>query len=111
MCRLLDQPEFPGVKENAKRMLPSMLMLFEGLKRAYEAQAEAEASDDSGEEDSDSEDEDGPGAAELESDEDDIDEEGQVYLEGLQNKINSSVQSIGDGTMKVCLYLSSFNSA
>ena len=101
MCRLLDQPEFPGVKENAKRMLPSMLMLFEGLKRAYEAQAEAEASDDSGEEDSDSEDEDGPGAAELESDEDDIDEEGQVYLEGLQNKINSSVQSIGDGTMKV----------
>ena len=102
MCRLMEMPNVPGVTENANRFLPSMLLLFEGLKRAYEAQAEAEDSDDSGEEDSDDDDDDdGRTAAELESDEDDIDEEGQMYLEGLQNKINSSVQSIGDGQMKV----------
>ena len=35
-----------GIEEFAPRILPSLILLFDGLKRAYEAQKDAEDSDD-----------------------------------------------------------------
>jgi len=59
-------------------------MLFDGLKRAYEAAKDDEDSDD----DSDEDDEDDADGQILSSDEDEIDEESAVYLESLQDKLN-----------------------
>ena len=36
----------PGIDEYAPRILPSLILLFDGLKRAYEAQKDADDSDD-----------------------------------------------------------------
>ena len=36
----------PGMDEYAPRLLPSLILLFDGLKRAYEAQKDADDSDD-----------------------------------------------------------------
>ena len=63
-------------------------MLFDGLKRAYEQQKEDEDCDDSDDEEED-DDEDADQNI-LSSDEDEIDEEGAMYLESLQEKINKS---------------------
>ena len=35
-----------GMDEYAPRLLPSLILLFDGLKRAYEAQKDADDSDD-----------------------------------------------------------------
>ena len=35
-----------GIEEFAPRILPSLILLFDGLKRAYEAQKDADDSDD-----------------------------------------------------------------
>ena len=37
---------FAGIDEYAPRILPSLILLFDGLKRAYEAQKDADDSDD-----------------------------------------------------------------
>ena len=63
------------------QILPSILTLFSGLKRAYAARAAGELSDsDDEEEDSDDDLE----VEELGSDEDEIDDEGMQYIEKLQ---------------------------
>ena len=62
-------------------MIPSLLTLFSGLKRAYAARAAAENSDDDSDEESDDDDLE---VEELGSDEDDIDDDGVQYLEKLQ---------------------------
>ncbi len=85
LCQLLGMPNVPGVADNAKRMLPSLIMLFEGLKRAYESLQDSD--DDSDEETDDDDEEEGEV---LESDEDEIDDEGQMYLESLQKKVNKA---------------------
>ena len=61
------------------KIMPSFLMLFDGLRRAYtyRATAEDEDSDDENGAESDAEE------AVLSSDEDDLDDEGQVYLDQL----------------------------
>lgn len=80
MCMLLSLPNRPPVViELANQFLPSLLLLFKGLKRAYECRANAEE-EDSDEEDDDSDFEED----ELESDEDEIDEDGAEYLERLE---------------------------
>ena len=58
--------------------MPSLLLLFDGLKRAYAAKAAEEEDNDDDDEDDES------GEEVLSSDEDDIDQEGQDYLERLQ---------------------------
>ena len=87
LCQLIvDLPNIPDTDEYAPKIFPSLVMLFDGLKRAYEAAKEDDDSDDSDEE---SDDEDADNNI-LESDEDEIDEESAVYLESLQDKLNKS---------------------
>ena len=62
----------------AQQLVPSALLLFDGLKRAYAARNEDESSEEG---DSDEE---GIDSELLDSDEDEIDDEGQAYLESLQ---------------------------
>ncbi len=88
LCQLLAMPNVPGVADNARRMLPCMIMLFEGLKRAYENAQDSD--DDSDEDDTDDDGDDEEGEI-LESDEDEIDEESQIYLESLQKKVTKAV--------------------
>lgn len=81
MCTLITAaPSHPGlVEECAQQIVPSLLLLFDGLKRAYAAKAAEE------EENGDEDDEDDEDCEEvLSSDEDDIDNDGQDYLERLQ---------------------------
>ena len=82
LCTLIKAaPSHPGVvDECAQQIVPSMLLLFDGLKRAYAAKAAED------EEDEDEEDEEDDDSCEevLSSDEDDIDEDGQDYLGRLQ---------------------------
>lgn len=49
-------PQRPNMEEVLAKILPSCLMLFDGLKRAYEARAEADE-ETSSEEDDDDQDE------------------------------------------------------
>ena len=80
MCTLITAaPSHPGlVEECAQQIVPSLLLLFDGLKRAYAAKAAAEEDDD------DDDDDDLSGEEVLSSDEDDIDQDGQDYLDRLQ---------------------------
>lgn len=89
LIHLLQMPDNPAVTEQSQQLLPSTLLLFDGLKRAYAAR---DAEDDSDEEDSDEE---GIDSELLDSDEDEIDEEGQAYLESLQEKVNKG--AVGSG--------------
>jgi hypothetical protein len=86
-CVLLNLPTRPPVVEQyANQILPLLVMLFDGLVRAYKANAEEEgdsSSDDSDESDDDDTIDD---RVELASDEDEIDEDSAEYLEMLQKK-------------------------
>jgi len=86
LCQLMTMPDLPDIVEYAPKILPSLVMLFDGLKRAYEAAKEDEDSDD---EDSDEDDDEDADHNILSSDEDEIDEDSAVYLESLQDKLNS----------------------
>ncbi|KAK4008612.1 importin-7 [Daphnia magna] len=87
MCTLITAaPSHPGlVEECAQQIVPSLLLLFDGLKRAYAAKA-AEEEENGNEDDEDDED----CEEVLSSDEDDIDHDGQDYLERLQEKITKA---------------------
>ena len=80
LCTLISAaPSHPGlVEECAQQIVPSLLLLFDGLKRAYAAKAAEEEDDD------DDDDDDISGEEVLSSDEDDIDQDGQDYLDRLQ---------------------------
>lgn len=57
ICTLLEMgPQRPNLEDIVPNLLPSCLVLFDGLKRAYEARAEADE-ETSSEEDEDEEDE------------------------------------------------------
>jgi len=78
LVHLMQMPENQSVVSHAQQIVPSALLLFDGLKRAYEARNEEESSEEG---DSDEE---GIDSELLDSDEDEIDDEGQAYLESLQ---------------------------
>ncbi|CAH1785309.1 unnamed protein product [Owenia fusiformis] len=86
LCALMDTPAGrpTAVTEHAAEIIPSCIMLFDGLKKAYESRAaEADDSDDDEEED------DGEYEGEvLDSDEDEVDEQGNQYLEKLERSAN-----------------------
>ncbi|CAG9857750.1 unnamed protein product [Phyllotreta striolata] len=88
LCTLISMPNKPPVlMEVAPKIVPSLILLFDGLKRAYVAKA-AEATE---EEDSDSSD----GEIErdiLSSDEDEIDDQGQDYLEHLSKRATTALE-------------------
>merc|ERR1712240_929892 len=81
---LMQMSDNPAVVAHAPQLVPSALLLFDGLKRAYAARNEDESSEE-GESD-----EEGVDSELLDSDEDEIDEEGQQYLESLQEKVNKA---------------------
>ncbi|XP_017783558.1 PREDICTED: importin-7 [Nicrophorus vespilloides] len=85
ICTLISLPTKPAVlQELAPKVMPALVLLFEGLKRAYASRAQEQVE----EEESDSDEGDLEEA--LSSDEDDIDEQGQEYLESLSRRtINS----------------------
>merc|ERR1719376_1354890 len=104
LCRLITLVP-PGAtggstpwQEYVPQIMPSLIMLFKGLKTAYECRKEAEededSSDDEDEEDDDS-DLEGDEAGALDSDEDEIDEDSAMYLESLQDKINKHTNGTG----------------
>ncbi|XP_063632992.1 importin-7 [Cydia splendana] len=78
ICTLLEMgPCRPPLEAVLPNILPSCLVLFDGLKRAYEARAEADEDTESEDEDDDQDEE------VLSSDEDDIDDMNNEYLENL----------------------------
>lgn len=81
LCSLLTMTNSrpPELTSMASEMLPALLVLFQGLKRAYACHAQEENDSDEEEE----EEEVDHDAEVLASDEDEIDEEGQQYLERL----------------------------
>ena len=92
--------DLPDLGQYAPKIFPSLVMLFDGLKRAYEAAKDEDDSDD----DSDEDDEDDADHNILSSDEDEIDEESAVYLESLQNKLNKHC----NGNLSVSFCLTSY---
>merc|ERR1711892_159660 len=62
LVQLLQMPAHPAVVQHSQQIIPALLLLFDGLKRAYSARNE----------------------------EDDIDDEGQAYLESLEEKVNKA---------------------
>ncbi|CAK8692133.1 unnamed protein product [Clavelina lepadiformis] len=88
LCTLLDLPSRPScVNELSPQIIPSFILLFQGLVRAYKVRGEDSNSDSSDSSDDEEEEEDGAFEhEELASDEDEIDEESAEYLEMLQKK-------------------------
>ncbi|XP_024936416.1 importin-7 isoform X2 [Cephus cinctus] len=71
----------PAVNECAQQIIPSLILLFDGLKRAYAAKVIDGDDEENDDEESDLDEE------VLSSDEDEIDDAGQEYLEKLQEKV------------------------
>eukprot|EP00088_Acartia_fossae_P059404 TRINITY_DN7049_c0_g1_i12.p1 TRINITY_DN7049_c0_g1~~TRINITY_DN7049_c0_g1_i12.p1 ORF type:complete len:452 (-),score=157.33 TRINITY_DN7049_c0_g1_i12:228-1382(-) len=91
LCHLLQMPDNPAVTSHAQQIIPSLILLFEGLKRAYAARNECDSDDSSYDED----DSEGLDNELLDSDEDEIDDEGQQYLESLQEKVQKGAAANG----------------
>ncbi|XP_026331867.1 importin-7 isoform X2 [Hyposmocoma kahamanoa] len=95
ICTLLEMgPQRPNLDEVVPKLLPSCLVVFDGLKRAYEARAEGD--DDDSSDDDDDEDDDAMATEVLSSDEDDIDEMNNEYLANLARMTvkNSAAQGV-----------------
>lgn len=86
LCTLISMgPSRPNaVNECSQQIIPSLILLFDGLKRAYAAKV-AEGDDDGNEDEESDIDEEV-----LSSDEDEIDDASQEYLEKLQEKVSKS---------------------
>lgn len=91
LCTLLSLGDNkpPVLNELAGKVLPSLMLIFDGLKRAYQARAQEDE-----EEESDEDDEDCEGEA-LSSDEDEVDEFGTSYLENVQNFATKKAAELG----------------
>ncbi|KAL1130891.1 hypothetical protein AAG570_012132 [Ranatra chinensis] len=89
LCTLLSMgPSRPvAVNECATKIMPSLILLFDGLKRAYAAKALEGQEEEEDEEDSFIDEV-------LSSDEDEIDNTSRQYLEELQHKVNKSKDMI-----------------
>jgi len=78
MCTLITMGDAkPQVlSEVSGEIIPALILIFDGLKRAYEARAEAEEEEETDEEDEGDDDEEG-----LSSDEDEVEEMGPSYFD------------------------------
>jgi len=85
LCHLLQMSDSQAIAGHAQQLVPSLILLFDGLKRAYAARNDDD-SDDSDDDDCD----DGVDNELLDSDEDELDDEGQQYLESLQEKVKQA---------------------
>ncbi|XP_078483140.1 importin-7 isoform X1 [Ciona intestinalis] len=87
ICTLMDLPDRPAcINEISSQFIPSLIMLFQGLVRAYKVQGGETSSNSSDDSSDEEDDEEVYEQAELASDEDEIDEESAEYLEMLQTK-------------------------
>ncbi|XP_033221606.1 importin-7 [Belonocnema kinseyi] len=84
LCTLISMgPARPAaVNECSRQIIPSLILLFDGLKRAYAAKVAEGEDDENDEEETDIDEE------VLSSDEDEIDDASQEYLEKLQEKVS-----------------------
>ncbi|XP_044268843.1 importin-7 [Tribolium madens] len=90
LCTLITMDNKPNcLAEMVPRVIPSLILLFDGLKRAYAAKAQEQAE----EEESESSDGEIEGEV-LSSDDDEIDDQGQDYLENLSRR----AISVGNAT-------------
>ncbi|XP_023028647.1 importin-7 msk [Leptinotarsa decemlineata] len=90
LCTLISMPTKPSaLLEVAPKVVPSLILLFDGLKRAYAAKA-LEAAEEEESDTSEGEIEDP-----LSSDEDEIDDQGQEYLENLSKRVTSGAAAHG----------------
>lgn len=91
LCTLISMnPGRPDVlNECSGQIIPSLILLFDGLKRAYVAKAQEQAEEEESEEEDDDIEE------VLSSDEDEIDEQGREYLEKLSRHAQKSGQNAG----------------
>lgn len=99
----------PIMNELAATLLPSLMVVFDGLKRAYHARAQEEEESDEDEEDDD---EDCDGEA-LSSDEDELDELGPSYLGNVKNFATKKAAEMGiemSAELKVDFFKSILNS-
>ncbi|XP_066600372.1 importin-7 [Prorops nasuta] len=82
LCTLISMgPARPAaVNECAQQIIPSLILLFDGLKRAYAAKVADGIDEENDDEESDTDEV-------LSSDEDEIDDVNQQYLEKLQEKV------------------------
>lgn len=87
ICILLSLPNDRRpeiVSKAAHELMPSLILLFNGLKRAYSVKAAANAS---GEDEDSSEEEEEEDAVELDSDEDEIDEDSVEYRDRMEKMV------------------------
>lgn len=91
LCTLLSLGDAkpPVLNELAPKILPSLMLVFDGLKRAYQARAQDGEEEESEDEDEDCEDE------ALSSGEDDIDEYGDAYLPSLKDATERKCAELG----------------
>ncbi|XP_055706961.1 importin-7 isoform X2 [Phlebotomus papatasi] len=82
LCTLMSMGEArpPVLNELVGRILPALILLFEGLKRAYQVRAQEAEEEESEDDDDDCEEA-------LSSDEDDLDENNPNFLSNLANRI------------------------
>lgn len=80
----------PALAQYANQVVPTLILLFDGLKRAYAAKAAEDAEEEETEEQEESCEEEV-----LSSDEDEIDEQGQMYLEKLQDTTMKKANAAG----------------
>jgi len=103
LCRLIALVPGSGNQtpwqEYVPQIMPSLIMLFRGLKTAYEVRKEAEGEEDETSDEEDGDDSDLEDVEALDTDEDDIDEDSAMYLESLQEKISKQT----NGTVTVSL--------
>lgn len=93
LCTLITMPTKPAALiEMAPKVVPSLILLFEGLKRAYAAKA-LEAAEEEETDESDGGDDLGAAGDLLSSDEDEIDDQGQDYLEALSRRAVNQTQN------------------
>ncbi|XP_011502496.1 PREDICTED: importin-7 isoform X2 [Ceratosolen solmsi marchali] len=85
LCTIISMgPSRPtAVNECVQQIIPSLILLFDGLKRAYVAKVAESEDEDNAEDESDLEEV-------LSSDEDEIDDASQDYLERLEKKVTKS---------------------
>lgn len=108
-CTVLDAPQHPAIlTEVATDILPSLIMLLQGLTRAYKSRGDDNSSDNSSSDEEDGDSDFDP--EELASSEDEVDEESAEYLEMLEKHADDDDESVDlEGETALEIYTSSFD--
>ncbi|XP_039266742.2 importin-7-like [Styela clava] len=111
LCTVIDSAERPKIiSELAPDILPSLILMLQGLTQAYRSRGEENSSESSNSDEE--EDESDHEREELESSEDEVDEESAEYLEMLEKSSLNGIDGdsdISDGETPLEIYASSFD--